>query len=199
MDVETNYPKPTLSPPAGRCRAARPHAVAVTAASAAVVDRKASPRAARGPYRSPTPPPRRSRRNCRSGCERARHADEPVDRQHQHEADRRDRRDRLERRRENDDRRPRHAMRALRGQQRDAEHQQDFAERQRRVGRLRDEYDGERQIDRERVEVERIAGRAPRARRRNPSTPMNSSLRMICGSTASEEAVASTIVNSSRR
>ena len=65
----------------------------------------------------------------------------------------------IERRRQDDDRGTRHAMRALRGDQRHAEHEQQVAERERRVGRLCDEDDRQRQIDRERVEVEGIAGR----------------------------------------
>ena len=68
-------------------------------------------------------------------------------------------RHRVQRRGQDHDRRARHAVRALRGDQRDAEHQQQIAERQRRVGRLRDEHHGERQVDREGVEVEGIAGR----------------------------------------
>ena len=47
---------------------------------------------------------------------------------------------------------------SLRGDQRDAEHQQEIAERQRRIGRLRDEHHRQRQVDGERIQVERIAG-----------------------------------------
>ena len=49
-------------------------------------------------------------------------------------------------------------MRALGGDQRDREDGQQVGHRDRRVGRLRDEHRGQRDVDRERVEVERVAG-----------------------------------------
>ncbi len=49
-------------------------------------------------------------------------------------------------------------MRPLRGHERDCEDQEQVTERERRIGRLRDEHGREREIDREGVEVEGIAG-----------------------------------------
>ena len=67
--------------------------------------------------------------------------------------------DRGERRRQDDDGRARDAVRALGGDERHAEDRQQVADRERRVGRLGDEDGGQRQVDREAVEVERVAGR----------------------------------------
>jgi hypothetical protein len=47
----------------------------------------------------------------------------------------------------------------FRGDERNAEDEQQIAERERRIGRLGKKHDGESQVDRECVEVERIAGR----------------------------------------
>jgi hypothetical protein len=60
-------------------------------------------------------------------ADRARDANEPVDGQHQREADRGDRRDGVQGRREDDDRGSGHAMRAFRGNQRNAEDDQEIA------------------------------------------------------------------------
>jgi Sodium:dicarboxylate symporter family len=62
-------------------------------------------------------------------AERPRHADKPVDREHEDEADRRDAGDRVEGGGEDYDRRARHAVRPFRGDERDAEDQQQIAER----------------------------------------------------------------------
>ena len=80
-------------------------------------------------------------------AQRAGHADKPVDRQDEDEADRRDRRDGIQRGGEDDDRRAGHPVSCLGGHKGNGEDQEKIGERERRVGRLRDEHGRERQID----------------------------------------------------
>src|SRR6266852_2574208 len=92
-------------------------------------------------------------------AERAGHADEPVHRKHQHETNRRNTRNGIQRGGQDNNRRTGNTMRTLGRDQRYAQHQHQIPEGKRRVGGLGDENDRKRQVDRERVEIERIAGR----------------------------------------
>ncbi|MNS84899.1 hypothetical protein D3C72_1187430 [compost metagenome] len=99
-------------------------------------------------------------------AQRAGDAHEPVDRQHQHQTDGGNRRNRVQRGGQHHDRRARHAVRALGGDQRDRQDGQQVGHRDRRVGGLRNEHRRQRDVDRERVQVERVARGNHQAHRR---------------------------------